>query len=435
MLSKPLTMLLKKGSQFQWTPLTQESFQLLQQALIQAPVLAIPDFSKPFVLETDASDLGIGAVLMQEGHPISYLSKSLSIQNQALSTYEKECMAILLAVDKWRSYLQAQEFIIRTDHRSLLFLTEQRATTRLQQKALIKLMDLNFKIQYKKGTTNQTADALSRCQSTTELMAISQVIPSWLENLQEGYHSDPETMQLLTELAVSSENSKGYSLQNGIIRYKGRVWIGHNTLAQNHILQALHSSGVGGHSGIHATYHRVKALFAWPHLKASVTAYVQACSVCQQAKSEHVKTPGLLQPLEVPSLPWTTVSMDFIEGLPKSGGYDVILVIVDKFTKYGHFVPLAHPYTALQVAQLYFHNIYKLHGLPEAIISDRDRVFTSHVWQELFKLSDTKLLMSSSYHPQTDGQTERLNQCLEAFLRCSVHSCPRQWHKWITGYR
>jgi len=121
MLSKPLTMLLKKGSQFQWTPLTQESFQLLQQALIQAPVLAIPDFSKPFVLETDASDLGIGAVLMQEGHPISYLSKSLSIQNQALSTYEKECMAILLAVDKWRSYLQAQEFIIRTDHRSLLF--------------------------------------------------------------------------------------------------------------------------------------------------------------------------------------------------------------------------------------------------------------------------------------------------------------------------
>jgi len=432
MLSKPLTMLLKKGSQFQWTPLTQESFQLLQQALIQAPVLAIPDFSKPFVLETDASDLGIGAVFMQEGHPISYLSKSLSIQNQALSTYEKECMAILLAVDKWRSYLQAQEFIIRTDHRSLLFLTEQRAATRLQQKALIKLMDLNFKIQYKKGTTNQAADALSRCQSTTELMAISQVIPSWLENLQEGYHSDPETMQLLTELAVSSENSKGYSLQNGIIRYKGRVWIGHNTLAQNHILQALHSSGVGGHSGIHATYHRVKALFAWPHLKASVTAYVQACSVCQQAKSEHVKTPGLLQPLEVPSLPWTTVSMDFIEGLPKSGGYDVILVIVDKFTKYGHFVPLAHPYTALQVAQLYFHNIYKLHGLPEAIISDRDRVFTSHVWQELFKLSDTKLLMSSSYHPQTDGQTERLNQCLEAFLRCSVHSCPRQWHKWIS---
>jgi hypothetical protein len=104
---------------------------------------------------------------------------------------------------------------------------------------------------------------------------------------------------------------------------------------------------------------------------------------------------------------------------------------MDKFTKYAHFVPMSHPYTALPVAQLYFNNIYKLHGLPEAIISDRDRVFTSALWQELFRLSDTKLLMSS-YHPQTDGQTERLNQCLEAFLRCSVHSCPKQWSKWLS---
>jgi len=104
-LSKPLTALLKKGVQFQWTPQAHEAFQLLQNALTQAPVLAIPDFSKQFVLETDASDIGLGAVLMQDGHPISYLSKALSPRNQALSTYEKECMAILLAVDKWRPYL------------------------------------------------------------------------------------------------------------------------------------------------------------------------------------------------------------------------------------------------------------------------------------------------------------------------------------------
>jgi len=108
-------------------------------------------------------------------------------------------------------------------------------------------------------------------------------------------------------------------------------------LAQSHILQALHSSGVGGHSGIHATYHKIKSLFAWPRLKASVHSYVQACSVCQQAKTEHVKSPGLLQPLPIPTQPWSTISMDFIEGLPKSGGFDVILVVVDKFTKYAHF--------------------------------------------------------------------------------------------------
>lgn len=109
------------------------------------------------------------------------------------------------------------------------------------------------------------------------------------------------------------------------------------------------------------------------------------------------------------------------------------MVVVDKFTKYAHFIPMAHPFTALQVAQAYMDHIYKLHGLPQALISDRDRIFTSSVWQNLFKLSDTQLLMSSSYHPQTNGQTERLNQCLESFLRCAVSTCPKQWHKWLSA--
>ena len=159
MISRPLTSLLKKGVQFQWTPVTQEAFTLLKTSLINAPVLAVPNFQLPFVIETDACDFGIGAVLMQQGHPISYLSKPLSGKNQALSTYEKECMAILLAVEKWRPYLIAQEFIIRTDHKSLLYLTEHKATTKLQQKAVLKLMDLKFQIQYNKGTSNAAADA------------------------------------------------------------------------------------------------------------------------------------------------------------------------------------------------------------------------------------------------------------------------------------
>jgi transposase InsO family protein len=112
--------------------------------------------------------------------------------------------------------------------------------------------------------------------------------------------------------------------------------------------------------------------------------------------------------------------MDFIEGLPQ--------LKLDKFSKYGHyFIPLSHPFTALTVAKTYMTNIYKLHGLPTASISDRDRVFTSHLWQQLFKMADTQLRMSTSYHPRTDGQTERVNQCLEAYLRCSVQGCPKQW--------
>jgi hypothetical protein len=144
-----------------------------------------------------------------------------------------------------------------------------------------------------------------------------------------------------------------------------------------------------------------------------------------------VKPPDLLEPLPIPDQAWDTVSLDFIEGLPPSDRYNAILVIIDKFTKYAHFIPVHHPFTAFQIAKIFLDSVYKLHGLPKAIISDRDRVFTSTVWQELFKLTDTKLLMSSSYHPQTDGQTERLNQCLEEFMRCIVHSCPKQWSKWL----
>ena len=121
-----------------------------------------------------------------------------------------------------------------------------------------------------------------------------------------------------------------------------------------------------------------------------------------------------------------------MEGLPQSGNYNALLVVIDNFTKYGHFILIKHPFTALQVAQIFMNNVYKLHGLPKTIISDRNRVFTSTVWQQLFQLSDTKLMMSSSYHPQIDGQTERLNQCVEGFLRCTVHSCPKQWSKWIS---
>jgi hypothetical protein len=270
-------------------------------------------------------------------------------------------------------------------------------------------MDLNFKIQYKKGTTNSVADALSRFPEDTPenthkpIQSISVCTPTWIERLQEGYEQDEDAKQLLIELSLSNDNEKGFTLKNGILRFKGRVWVGNNALAQNHILQALHSSGVGGHSSIQATHKRVKSIFAWPRMKATITSYVQACNICQQAKSEHVKLPGLLHPLPVPTRAWSVVCMDFVEGLPKSQSFNSIQVVIDKFSKYAHFLPLAHPYTALSVAQLYFHNIYKLHGIPEAIISHRDRIFTSNLWQELFKLADTQLMMSSAHHPQTDG--------------------------------
>lgn len=430
-ISKPLTELLKKNISFVWSSTVNEAFLALKEALVKAPVLALPDFSKPFTLHTDASGVDIGAVLSQHGHPIAYLSKTLSSRSQAFSTYEKECLALIMAVEKWKSYLQHQQFTIFTDHKSLIHLEEQQLTNSVQHQAFCKLLGLQYQVKYKQGAANGAADALSRQYQHHSVSAISISKPRWLEVVVEGYLQDPETKTLLTQLSLQSPNETGYSLLDGIIKYKDRIWLGNHQQAKQAILLALHASGVGGHNDITATYQKVKALFAWPNLKRNVKDYVNGCTVCQQAKLEHTRTPGLLQPLPIPEKAWDIISLDFIEGLPKSSRFDTILVIVDKFTKYGHFIPLAHPYTAMTVAQVFVEHVYKLHGLPKIIISDRDKVFTSNFWQQLFKITDTTLNMSSSYHPQTDGQTERLNQCLETYLRCMTNACPTKWPKWL----
>lgn len=140
---------------------------------------------------------------------------------------------------------------------------------------------------------------------------------------------------------------------------------------------------------------------------------------------------GLLSPLPIPEGSWKIITMDFIEGLPRSNSFNCILVVVDRFSKYAYFLPLSHPFIALQVAVLFMINIFKLHDLPQAIVSDRDKIFTSNLWRELFKLLGTDLQMSSAYHSQTDGQSKRVNQCVETYLRCFVNSCPAKWSTWL----
>jgi transposase InsO family protein len=166
-------------------------------------------------------------------------------------------------------------------------------------------------------------------------------------------------------------------------------------------------------------------------MRLSIKEHVQACGVCQQAKPDRSHYPGLLQPLETPDAASDVVTLDFIEGLPTSSWYDCILVVVDKLTRYAHFIPLSHPYTAQTVAQEYMDKVFRLHGMPLALVSDREKIFTSQFWQHLFKVSGTQLRMSTAYHPQTDGQTERVNQCMETYLRCFTHACPRNRSRWL----
>jgi hypothetical protein len=225
--------------------------------------------------------------------------------------------------------------------------------------------------------TNKAADALSRWADTSELHAISTVQPRWIEIVVEGYQSDPKAQQLLAELALHSPNSQGYSLHDGIIRHHGRILLGNQEKAHQYVLLAFHSSALGGHSGFLPTYHKIKKLFSWPGMKDAIMQYVQTFTICQQEKSEHVRYPGKLQPLHIPPDAWHTIGLDFIEGFPLSNRFDTILVVVDKLTKFGHFIPLKHPFTATTVAQAFMDNVYSLHGLPKVLISDRDNVFTS----------------------------------------------------------
>lgn len=431
-ISQPLTALLKKGALFVWTDATEVAFQTLKTALMTAPVLALPDYSAQFVIETDACDVGIGAVLSQRGHPLAFVSRALGPRNKGLSVYEKEYLAILLAVQQWRSYLQIGEFVIRTDHKSLVHLTDQRLHTLWQQKALTKMMGLHYRVEYKKGILNGAADALSRCtNSASEIFTVTQVQPVWFDQVVASYVGDSFVQNKLQQLAVSPSAVPHYTLTAGILRYDNRIWVGCDLAMQHQIISAFHDSPAGGHSGFPVTYRRIKSLFKWDNMKAAVKEYVRTCCVCQQAKPERVLPPGLLQPLPIPSGPWEMATMDFIDGLPQSRQYNCIMVVVDKLSKYAHFIPLTHPYTASKVADLFMDTIYRLHGMPLSLVSDRDPVFTSKFWRTVFQSTGTQLRLSTACHPETDGQTERVNQSIECYLRCFISSHPKQWSKWL----
>lgn len=239
-IAKPLTNLLKKNVPFQWTSTAEQAFQLLKQKLVTASVLALPSFSVPFVIDTDAADSGVGAVLHQQGHPIAFMSKSLGPKMLGLSTYDKEFLAIIMAVDHWRSYLQHAEFIIQTDHHSLTHLEEQRLHTPWQKKAFTKLLGLQYKICYKKGIENGAADALSRKVHVQpdQLSVISICQPAWLDEVVQGYANDATASKLLTELAASSEKAKGsYTLDNGVSSLWGEFGWGSTSSCRTRLFQ------------------------------------------------------------------------------------------------------------------------------------------------------------------------------------------------------
>jgi hypothetical protein len=246
-ISSPLTALLKKEA-FQWTETAEEAFNKLKHAMTITPVLVLPDFTKTFIIESDASGVGIGVVLMQEGRPLAFTSKALSPLHLKMSVYDNEMLVVVHAVTKWRHYLIGRRFQIRTDHRSLKYLLEQLISSMEQQKWVTKLLGYDYETVYKKGVENLVADALSRIPEQAELHSISTPTSSTLELIKEEQQNDPELQQIVQRL-THDPSIPHYSLAVDHLRYKGRIILASHSTHKVTVLQELHAALSAGHSG------------------------------------------------------------------------------------------------------------------------------------------------------------------------------------------
>ncbi|KAL2943047.1 Transposon Tf2-9 polyprotein [Bienertia sinuspersici] len=423
----PLTDLLKKKVQWRWSEECKRVFDDLKQAVTEGPVLALPDYSKTFELHTDVSDFAIGGVLMQEGHPVAYESRKLNDTEKRYPVHDKEMTAIIHCLRIWRHYLLGSKFIIMTDNVATSYFQNQKKLSPKQARWQDFLAEFDYKMEYKPGKANVVADALSR---KAMLASASNVASNVLDRIKEGLTQDSMAKGLV-ELAKEGKTRRFWVEDDILYTVGRRVYVPKWDNLRRDVMKECHDSLWAGHPGMQRTLALLEETYYWPHMRDDIEAYVKTCLVCQQDKIEQQVPSGLLQPLPIPERPWESVSMDFISALPKSEGCGSIMVVVDPFSKYRTFIPAPKDCTAEQAAKLFFKNVVKYWGLPRSIISDRDPRFTAKFLTELFKLLGSGLHFSTSFHPQTDGQTERVNALLELYLRHFVSANQRDWAKLI----
>uniref|UniRef100_A0A2N9EC96 Reverse transcriptase n=1 Tax=Fagus sylvatica TaxID=28930 RepID=A0A2N9EC96_FAGSY len=371
-LAAPLTEIVKKSVGFKWGSEQDRAFIEIKERLCGAPLLALPDFSKTFEIECDASGIGIGAVLMQEKRPIAYFSEKLNGAALNYPTYDKELYALVRALETWQHYLWPKEFVIHTDHESLKHLKGQGKLNRRHAQWMEFIETFPYVIKYKQGKENIVADALSRRYALISTLNAKLL---GFEYVKELYVNDDDFASVFAACEKAAFG-KFYRLDGYLFR-ENRLCVPNSSMRELLVREA-HGGGLMGHFGVRKTLDVLHEHFFWPKMKRDVERVCSRCVTCRQAKSR-VLPHGLYTPLPVPSAPWVDISMDFVLGLPRSRkGRDSIFVVVDRFSKMAHFISCHKTDDATHIADLFFREIVRLHGVPRSIVSDRDVKFLSY---------------------------------------------------------
>ncbi|QRW15573.1 Retrotransposable element Tf2 protein [Rhizoctonia solani] len=456
--ARPLHNLTKKETPWSWGNLEETAFQELKSLVTRSPVLIHSNPNLPYYLETDASGVAMGAILSQRGednrlHPVAYMSKSFSGAEANYDTHDKELLAIIKALEEWRIFLEATEKPIQvfTDHRNLEYWMQARTFNRRHARWQIFLSDYNFKIHYRPGKQSGKPDALSRRSDYVdqppkpEVMLPSEVFANTSEaeleivtKIREKLKDDPSLEPIIQFLTEDVDNAppsirkayRDYDWEEDLLWYRGKLVVPDWEPLKERLLREFHDSPLAGHPGQQQTLELLSRNYWWPGMKSSTKEWVECCPTCQANRRAHGPVIAL-KPLEVPPYPFHTISYDFITGFPKSNGHNAILVVIDSFSKFGHFIPTTKKVTSKGLAELFISHVWKLHGLPVRTISDRGTTFTGKFLRALYQRLGVKPSFSSAYHPESDGQTERVNQFIEFYLRSYVAADHSDWASWL----
>ncbi|WVZ90863.1 hypothetical protein U9M48_037122 [Paspalum notatum var. saurae] len=395
-IAKPMTSLTKKNAKFVWGPKCEDGFRELNKLLTTAPVLAQPDVTKPFDVYCDASGQGLGCVLMQEGRVIAYASRQLRKHEANYPTHDLELAAVVHALKIWRHYLLGNTCHIYTDHKSLKYIFTQPELNMRQRRWLELIKDYDLEIHYHPGKANVVADALSRrahC-NVIEARPTARVICWEMDEIEMPTEQLVELYSLIIEPTIKDlviiaqkqdpgmahiregideEKKACFTLDDqGVLWFNNRLVVPKDMELRKKILDEAHTSVLTMHPGSNKMYQDLKQKFWWTRMKREIAKYVSECDVCKRVKADHLKPGGMLQPLNIPAWKWEDIHMDFMVGLPRTQkGYDSIWVIIDRFTKSAHFLPVKTVYRANTYAELYIAKIVSLHGVPRTITSDR----------------------------------------------------------------